>query len=48
MSLVLGLKKYRERGMESKDVMGMRSEGLEMETMVSGCLRRDISLNEYK
>ena len=26
--------------MESKDVMGMRSEGLEMGMMVSGCLRR--------
>ena len=26
--------------MESKEVMGMREEGLEMEMMVSGCLRR--------
>ena len=26
--------------MESKDVMGMRSEGLEMGMMVSVCLRR--------
>ena len=34
--------------MESKDSILMRDEVLEMEMTVSGCLRRDISLNEYK
>ena len=37
---MLGLKKYRERGMLSKEVILMRDEGLEMVMMVSVCLRR--------